>query len=187
MSLKKIAETSWLKLFTRSYKDKRGVLRFWDFCSRKKNPDDKSDRADAIVVVPFLEDGRMVLIKQFRATIDGYIIEHVAGLHDQPDVLATAMKELREETGLLCNEAVVFNDKMYNSVGITDESCSYVFCKATGEPSTEFCEDSEDIEVLIVDREQARELLKSEEVFSAKVWLIVLAYVNGFNWMECNV
>lgn len=183
MSLKKIAGTKWLKLFTRIYKDKNGKTREWNFCSRRENPDEQTDRADAVCVVPFLEDGRMVIIKQGRGTIDGYTIESIAGLHDQPTVLRTAIKELKEESGLECTEAIVFNNQLYNSIGITDETCCYVFCKAEGEPSTEFCEDSEDIEVIIVDREQARELM-NKEVFSAKIWLILLAYSNGFDWMS---
>ena len=183
MSLKKIAGTKWLKFFTRTYKDKNGVERKWDFCSRKDNPDDDSPRADAVCVVPFLEDGRMVIIKQGRGTLNGYLIENVAGIHDQPTVLETAVKELKEETGLECYDPIVFEDKLYNSIGITDESCSYVFCKAKGEPSTEFLEESEDIEVIIVDREQARQLM-DEEIFSAKIWLILLAYSNGFDWLS---
>ena len=183
MSLKKIAGTKWLKLFSRTYKDKNDNDRVWDFCSRKDNPDEVTDRADAVCVVPFLEDGRMVIIKQGRGTLNQYFIESVAGLHDQPTVLKTAIKELKEETGLECYEPIVFEDKLYNSIGITDESCSYVFCKAKGEPSTEFCEASEDIEVIIVDRKQARQLMR-EETFSAKIWLILLAYSNGFDWLS---
>ena len=178
-----LKKNKWLSLFHRTYKDKNGNTRNWIFSSRKDNPDEETARADAVVVVPFLEDGRMVLIRQHRGTIDGYCMENVAGLHDQPYVLTTAKKELREETGLECYDPIVFEDKLYNSIGMTDETCSYVFCKAKGEPTTKFCEDGEDIEVLIVDREQARMLMKAEN-FSAKLWLILLAYVNGFDWMS---
>ena len=181
--LNKLADAKWVKLFKRTYKDKKGQKREWLFSSRKENPDQETNRADAVCVVPFLEDGRMVLIKQHRGTINGYIMENVAGLHDQPYVLTTAKKELKEETGLGCYNPRVFEDKLYNFVGITDETCSYVFCRAKGEPTTEFCEESEDIEVIIVDRKQARQLMR-EETFSAKLWLILLAYSNGFDWMS---
>ncbi len=178
-----LKKTKWLSLFTRTYTDKKGKLRYWDFCSRKNNPDEKTDRADAVVVVPFLPDGRMVLIRQFRPAINGYVIENVAGLHDQESVMDTAQKELKEETGLkMTKKAVVCLNKIYNSVGITDESCTYVFCQAEGEPTTEFLEDSEDIEILVVDKKQASKLLAEEEV-SAKCWLIILAYTNGFDWL----
>ena len=176
-----LKKTKWLNLFTRTYKDKKGTLRYWDFCSRKENPDEKSFKADAIVVVPFLDDGRMVLIKQFRPAINDYIIEHVAGLHDQYSIFATAKKELKEETGLDMIKSMTHLDKIYNSPGITDESCSYVFCLAQGEITTKFCEDSEDIEVIVVDRQQAKDLL-SEEKVSAKCWLILQAYADGHDW-----
>jgi len=183
MGLTKISETKWLKLFSRSYKDKNGLKRFWDFCSRKNNPDDNTDRADAVCIVPFLPDGRIVVIKQFRATLEKYFIETVAGLHDQSTILATTEKELKEETGLNMKSATSFDNKLYNSIGITDESCHYAFCDADGEMSTEFNEASEDIEVLALTREEAKHMLTLENVnFTAKCWLVLQAYANGFDW-----
>jgi ADP-ribose pyrophosphatase len=182
MSLKLIAGTQWLKLFTRTYKDKNGKTRKWNFSSRRDNPDEKTDRADAVCVVPFLPDGRIVIIKQFRPTLEKYFIETVAGLHDQPTVLATAAKELHEETGLDFQTGRVFEDKLYNSIGISDESCSYTFCNASGEMTTKFNEDAEDIEILALNREEALHLLKLDANFSAKCWLILQAYANGFDW-----
>jgi ADP-ribose pyrophosphatase len=187
MSLKLIAETKWLKFFTRTYQDKKELWRKWDFISRKDNPDNKTDRADAVVIVPFLEDGRMVLIKQFRPAINDYIIESVAGLIDptDKDIDDAAIRELEEEVGLEITSYWGYNQKLYNSVGITDESCSYIFCKAKGEPSTEKNEDSEDIEIVIVNREEARELtFDVKQKISAKCWLVLMAYANGFDWYE---
>ena len=181
-----LKKTKWLSLFTRTYTDKKGKLRYWDFCSRKKDPDAKTDRVDAVAVVPFLEDGRMVIIRQFRPAINTYVLETVAGLHDQEDILATAEKELLEEAGLTIWAANVNDNILYNSVGITDESCSYVFCRAEGKPNTDSNEDSEDIEVLVIDRHQAKMICmgKTTTKVSAKCWLILLAYANGFNWMD---
>lgn len=186
-----LKKTKWMGLFTRTYTDKKGKLRYWDFCSRKDNPDEETDRADAVCVVPFLEDGRIVVIKQFRPALNDYVIETVAGLHDQEDILATAEKELLEEVGLTVRKRNVNDNILYNSVGITDESCSYVFCTAEGEPNTYSNEDSEDIEVLVLDRFQAEllcmgDLCEGENTtkISAKCWLILLAYANGFDWMS---
>ena len=188
MSLKKIAGTNWLNLFTRSYLDKKGKMRFWDFCSRKKNPDEETSRADAVVVVPFLEDGRMVLIRQFRPAINSYVIENVAGLIDpsDPDVVDAAMREMLEEVGLKVSALNVHYNVLYNSVGITDESVSYVFCQARGEVSTAGNEDSEDIEVLVIDRNQAKMICRGETTtkISAKCWLVLQAYANGFDWFD---
>ena len=99
---------------------------------------------------------------------------------------ATASKELKEEVGLTMGSQVLCIDKLYNSPGITDESCSYVFCDTRGEITTKYNEASEDIEILVVNKEQAKELLNKEK-FSAKCWLIVQAYasglINGYDWI----
>ena len=187
MSLKLIKATEWLNFFSRSYRNKKGKECFWDFCSRKKNPDDISTRADAVVVVPFLENGKMVIINQFRPSVQSYIIENVAGLIDNSDadIVDAAMREMLEEVGLRVIEINVYNNVLYNSVGITDESVSYVFCKAAGNISTAGNEDSEDIQILTVDRGEAKELISNlDNKISAKCWLILQAYANGFDWFD---
>lgn len=53
-----------------------------------------------VVIVPFTEDGAVVLIRQYRPPVDGYVIELPAGLIDigeEPE--ASARRELIEETG----------------------------------------------------------------------------------------
>ena len=187
MSLQKIAETKWLKLFTRTYIDKKGFNRLWDFCSRKENPDKNTHNPDAVVVVQFLPDGRMVIIKQFRPAIKDYIYENIAGLVDDndSDILDAASRELLEEVGLTMTTTNAHYNILYNSVGITDESCSYVFCQAEGELSTDLNEESEDIEIVAIHRYHANEIiLNPRNKISAKCWLVLQAYANGFNWFE---
>ena len=49
-------------------------------------------------------------------------------------------------------------------MGLTDESCAIVFGTSTGEISKEFQEDTEEIEVVLADREEVRRILKEEKV-----------------------
>ena len=54
----------------------------------------------AILVVPVLDDGRIVMIRQFRAAIGKYIWELPAGTREEGEPLASCVKrELIEETG----------------------------------------------------------------------------------------
>jgi ADP-ribose pyrophosphatase len=55
----------------------------------------------AVAVVAVAEDGRVVLVRQWRHAIGGAIWEIPAGTRDKAaeDPLATAQRELREETG----------------------------------------------------------------------------------------
>ncbi len=56
--------------------------------------------SDVVVVVPFLEDGRLVMINQYRYPPDKFMLEFPAGHVDEgEEPIATAGRELREETG----------------------------------------------------------------------------------------
>jgi ADP-ribose pyrophosphatase len=76
----------------------------------------------AVSVVPLLDDGRVVLVRQYRAPLDREVLEIPAGKRDvagePPET--TARRELEEETGL--RAAVVEKlVEFHNSVGFCDE------------------------------------------------------------------
>ncbi len=59
----------------------------------------------AVVVVPLLDDGQVVLERQFRYPIGQVMIEFPAGkLEPQEDPLMCGLRELQEETGYTCAE-----------------------------------------------------------------------------------
>jgi ADP-ribose pyrophosphatase len=182
--IKKITDHEWINLFNINLQNKNGDNVNWMMASRKQDVLGQTDIADAVVIVPFLND-KMVLIKQYRPPTKDYIIEHPAGLIDNGETIdKAAIRELREETGLNVDEVLKFNDIIYNSPGFTDESVSYVFVKASGKPTVVNNESSENIEILILDRKEVKNLLMSDMKFSAKCWLMSLAYVQGFNWFD---
>src|SRR5581483_9471240 len=56
--------------------------------------------SDVVLVVPFLDDGRLVMIRQYRYPLDKFMLEFPAGHVDTgEDPQATAARELEEETG----------------------------------------------------------------------------------------
>ena len=76
-----------------------------------------------------------------------------------------ANRELKEETGLdlldVNNDYTI--EKTYLSPGMTDESIALVFCTCDGELNKDGLEDDEDIEAILVSKEEARKILKSKE------------------------
>ncbi|MEY2447733.1 MAG: ADP-ribose pyrophosphatase [Acidimicrobiaceae bacterium] len=76
----------------------------------------------AVSVVPVLDDGRAVLVRQYRAPLDREILEIPAGKRDvageAPEV--TARRELEEEVGLRA-ERVELLLEFHNSPGFCDE------------------------------------------------------------------
>ena len=54
----------------------------------------------SVVVLPVFDDGRLLLIRQYRHSVGGYLWELVAGRREPDEsALAGAKRELREETG----------------------------------------------------------------------------------------
>ncbi len=111
---------------------------------------------------------RMVLVRQYRFSIDDYIYELPAGLVDEGETYAQAgARELKEETGLDFEPLQVdemYHKAFYTTIGMTDESCATVYGYATGKVSREGLEDNEQLEVVLADREEIRRILKEENV-----------------------
>ena len=109
-----------------------------------------------------------MLIRQYRYTIGGYIYEFPAGLVEPgEDFHEGAVREMFEETGLKLEPikvAEAFEKPCFTTIGMTDESCATVYGYASGEVSKAAQEDSEEIEVVIADRDEVRRILKEERV-----------------------
>ena len=111
---------------------------------------------------------RVVLIRQYRYTIGDYIYEFPAGLVEPgEDFHEGAVREMYEETGLKLEPLKVeeaFEKPYFTTVGLTDESCATVYGYASGEISKEAQEASEEIEVVLADKEEVKRILREEKV-----------------------
>ncbi len=75
----------------------------------------------AVAVVPLLDDGRLVMERQFRYPLGRSFIEFPAGKIDPgEDILACAQRELREETGYDAREWTYLGG-FHNAIGYCDE------------------------------------------------------------------
>lgn len=169
-----LVDTKYLKMYNADYTNKNGDKRTWSIASRKnlstlnnKFFNNTKDTIDAVIIVAkHIEDNKLVIIRQFRIPLNGYIYELPAGLIDSgEDFETTVRRELKEETGLDLIEIDYSKTKsrVYLSAGMTDESAALVYCSCKGTLSTEFLEPDEDIEVMLVSIEDAKILLQSDE------------------------
>lgn len=111
---------------------------------------------------------RVVLVRQFRYPLGDYVYELPAGLVESgEDFHRAAVRELKEETGLTFTPLSVeemYERPAFTSVGMTDESCATVYGYASGEISRDYMEESEDIEIILADRNEIRRILREEKV-----------------------
>ena len=130
----------------------------------------KENKADGVIIYALYGEAkdRVVLIRQYRYSIAGYIYEFPAGLVDEgEDFHAAGIRELKEETGLDFHPLEVdpiYSRPYFTTIGMTDESCAAVYGTADGTVSREGLEDSEEIEVVLADRAEIRRILREENV-----------------------
>lgn len=121
----------------------------------------------AVVVLPMLDDGRICLIKNYRAAVDQELIELPAGtLEPGEPPIETARRELIEETGFRAgNVRPLF--EMLMSPGILHERM-HVFLAENLEPGPQDLQGGEEIVNWLVSREEACQLLKNNSITDAK-------------------
>jgi ADP-ribose pyrophosphatase len=164
------------------YQDRKNNIRHWHMVTRSDPPKcitGEVHRPDAAIIVPYhrLED-KLVVIREFRIPVGDYQYGFPAGLLDPGEDLATAAgRELHEETGLNLVRVYRHSPAVFSSAGITDEAIAMVFAEVRGTPGTHLNGDSEDIEVLMMDREAVGALLRRRDiVFGARAWLVMDAF-----------
>jgi len=183
-NVKKITDCKYLNLFSISYKDRVNCEKEWIFASRSKqlNPLEINDaRPDAVVIVPFHKpEAKLVLIKEFRVALGGYQYGFPAGLVDIGETIEQAGKrELFEETGLTISKVLKKSPAIFSSSGMTDESISLLFVECEGRPTSRFNEASEDIEVIMLSRQQASDILNDNQIkFDVKSWIVLNTFAS---------
>lgn len=76
----------------------------------------------AVAVVPILDDGRLVLVRQYRYPVAKVLLEWPAGKRDAGEsTLACAMRELEEETGYTAGEWA-YGGEIHNAAAYSSES-----------------------------------------------------------------
>jgi ADP-ribose pyrophosphatase len=147
-------------------------------------------RPDAVIIVGirYTPAGpQLVVTSEYRIPIGTREISFPAGLIDPADYEGTtsvqqaavkaAEREFLEETGLLLTEAEVSAQNLYASAGMTNESSIIVIGKATGEPTTENAEETEDIQVMLLSQDDIGRLLSCRDMaFSKVVWPFLWAF-----------
>ena len=143
---------------------------------------------NGVTIYSLLED-KVVLVRQYRYPLGGYVYEFPAGLVEPGEDIATAaVREMYEETGLVFAPiASPFSRPYFSSVGMTDESCCLVFGRCQGTPTSIHQENTEDIQVVLADRAECRRILAQEQVAIQCAYMLmhfVSSQDNPFAFLE---
>jgi ADP-ribose pyrophosphatase len=115
----------------------------WEYVTR-------ANATGVVIIVPMHDDGRVVLVEQFRPAVNRNVIELPAGLAGDLDenepLVEAAKRELKEETGYTADTWTEMVST-YPSVGLTDEYVTFFLAKGLTKKGEGGGVDGEDITV----------------------------------------
>jgi len=128
----------------------------------------------AVAVIAITEEGKLVVVEQYRKALEKAIVEIPAGkLEKGEDPDLCARRELEEETGYGCKDMELISS-FYTSPGFADEivhvylaSGLYKIENAAGLDEDEF------VNLMEITLEEAQGLIKDQKIFDAKTMYAV--------------
>lgn len=135
----------------------------------------------AAAVIPIDEDGKILMVRQYRNASDSYTLEIPAGCLDSPDEdpADCAYRELEEETGYRSDD-IEYLYNFYSSIGITDEVINIYVAKNLIETQQNLDED-EFVEVERYALEELIDMIFAGEILDNKTISSILMYKESLN------
>jgi ADP-ribose pyrophosphatase len=134
------------------------------------------EKAEAVIIVPVTPAGEMVLIRQYRYSVDAWCYEVPAGgTHDKPNesLENVAQEELREEVGGT-EAALTYVDFFFSAVSICDEKCHVYLAENVQLSQSDEQEAGESIEVELMPVAQALRFVRAGKMKDTQCALAVL-------------
>lgn len=175
-----VYEGKWLSVHETICLAKNGKQIVWESIRRKKSS------VGVVVLARLIHSGKVILIKQYRPAINGYILAVPAGLgFNDPE---HALVELKEETGYV-GKIVSVSPVLKTGASLIDDNAIIVSVEVDEKDPRNFnpqqeLEVGEDIQVVLVDPSEAVEYLLTQQKegihISANLW-----YLFGLaNWLH---
>ncbi|WP_338764816.1 NUDIX hydrolase [Massilia sp. METH4] len=130
----------------------------------------------AVAILPVLDDGRILLERQFRYPNDQVFIEFPAGKIDEgEDHLACAKRELEEETGYTATDWH-FVTTIHNAIAYSDEHLELFLARGL-KPGTAKLDEGEFVECFTATLDEALEWVRTGKITDVKTTI-------GLFWLD---
>lgn len=129
----------------------------------------------ASAMIPVDQDGRILMVRQYRNAVDSYTLEIPAGgLNPGEDNLTCAIRECEEETGYKAGEVHHLID-VYTTVAFSNEKiCIYYTTGIT--PTKQRLDEDEFVTLEHRSIEELTDMILKGEIMDAKTVAALLAY-----------
>lgn len=157
-----------LNMYSDTISVPNGNIAHWDFI----------EHMGAAAVIPVLEDGRILLVRQYRNALDRETIEIPAGGlngNDEPTIIAAA-RELEEETGYK-SENLELLISVVTAVAFCNEVIDIYVAKDLKKTAQNLDED-EFIEVEAYRVEEIEDMIYKGKIQDSKTIAAIMAYIN---------
>jgi ADP-ribose pyrophosphatase len=172
ISERTLFESKWLKIIESIYENKNGIQVTWESVHRHQS------LTGVIVIAQLMPSKRLILIKQFRMALEGYILGFPAGLSDgDPN---HALTELQEETGYY-GKIVGTSPLLKTGSGLINDSGRIIYVEVDethprNQTPHQELEPAEDIEVCLIKPTEVKEFLLQEQQqgihISSSLWYL---------------
>lgn len=148
-----------------------GIVEKWDFIHH--------DGAAAVVAVA--DDGRLLMVRQYRNALERETLEIPAGKLDEPDEpkIECAYRELEEETGYRC-EQLEYLMSVHTTVAFCDEAID-IFVARNLIPSSQNLDPDEVINVEPWSVEDLKQLIYTGKLTDGKTVAAIMAYAEKYS------
>lgn len=131
----------------------------------------------ASAVIAINEKDELILVKQYRKAIEDFLFELPAGkINVAEEPRECALRELKEETGYEAKIATKIYE-IYSTPGFSNEKIYLFKAEELTYTGTNFDED-EEIEVMSISKEQAKNMLETGQITDGKTLVGILFWLN---------
>ena len=159
-----------LKVYKDHMKFSNGNTEDWDFIHHD----------GAAAVIPVMDDGKILMVKQYRNALERDTLEIPAGNLDDPDEvgIVCASRELKEETGYSSDD-LEWILTIRTTVAFCNERIE-VFVARNLIPGEQHLDEDEFVDVKAYELEELKEMIFEGKIQDSKTMAAILAYESKY-------